>query len=106
VDSVLNEGRLDFLQQNKGNFLYSTATSNSIMDYSIKGMDDSVVDSLPSRGPVLTAVMSPSPLKGRTRSGARILKSGIDLRSIRKLYDSPILSIPETLVKVPSIFLL
>jgi hypothetical protein len=76
------------------------------MDYSTKVMEDSAVDSPPSRGPVLTAVTSPSPLKGRTSFGAWILKSWTDLRSIRKLYDSPILSIPETLVKVLSIFLL
>ena len=70
MDSVLNEGRLDFLQQSKGNFLYSTATSNSIMDYSIKVMEDSIVDSPPSHNPVLTTVMSPLLLKGRIRLGA------------------------------------
>jgi hypothetical protein len=106
VDSVLNEGGLDFSQQSKENFLYSAAPANSTMDYSTKVMEDSVIDSPPNRCPILTAMTSSSPLKGRIRSGARILKSRTNLRSIRKLYDSPILSIVETLVKVTSIFLL
>jgi hypothetical protein len=106
VDSVLNEGGLDFSQQSKENFLYSAAPANSTMDYSTKVMEDSVVDSPPSRGPIPNAVTSPSPLKGKTRSRAQILNLGTDLRSIRKLYHPPTSSIQETLVKVPSIFLL
>ena len=70
MDSVLNEGGLDFSQQSKGNFLYSIATTNSIMHYSTKVMEDSVVDNCPSCGSILTAVTSPSLLKGKTRSKA------------------------------------
>ena len=106
MDSILNEGGLDFSQQSKENFLYSAALANSTIYYSTKVMEDSLVDSPPTRGPVPNSVMSSLPLKGKTRFGARILNSGTDLRSIQKLYDLLASSIQETLVKVPSILLL
>jgi hypothetical protein len=72
----------------------------------MKVLEDSMVDSPPSRSLVQTVTTSSSPLKGKARSEARILNSGIDLRSIQKLYDLPISTIRETLEKVPSILLL
>jgi hypothetical protein len=50
MDSILDQGRLVHSQRSKGNFLFSTATANSIMDYSAKVIEDNVVDSPPSRG--------------------------------------------------------
>ena len=51
--SVMDLGRLDYSQQSKGNFLYSTATVNSTMDYLIKVIEDNVVNSPQVRGHVL-----------------------------------------------------
>ena len=50
-----------FLQHSKGNLLYSTATTQSIMDYLPKAVKDGVVDS-PSSCEVPVAVNLPSPL--------------------------------------------
>ena len=41
-----------FLQQSKGNFLYSIATIQLTMDYLSNALEDGVVDSLLSHGPM------------------------------------------------------
>jgi hypothetical protein len=54
---------LDYSQRSKLNFLYSAATTNSTMDYSVKVIEDDAVDSPPSRSQIPLTVSSPSPLK-------------------------------------------
>ena len=54
-------GAYAFSQLNKGNLLYSAATTQSMMDYLPKAVDDGVLDSPLSCGASL-AVNSPFPL--------------------------------------------
>jgi hypothetical protein len=51
--------------QSMGNFLYSAAIANSIMDCSTKMMEDGVVNSPPNRNVQPVAVSSPSPLRAK-----------------------------------------
>ena len=69
VDSVMDIGAYAISQHSKGNLLYSAPTAQSTMDYSLKAVDNGVVDSPPSRGASLT-VNSPSLLreKGKLQS--------------------------------------
>ena len=73
VDSVMEFGTCAFLQRRKGNFLYSAATTQSMIDYSRKALEDGIVDSPPNRDVVPVAVNSPSPL--RSKASARSLES-------------------------------
>ena len=43
VDSVMQFGTCTFFRQNKGNFLYSFATSLSIINYFSKALDDGAI---------------------------------------------------------------
>jgi hypothetical protein len=52
VDSVVDLWGVEFFERSKGNNLYSTATANSTIDFATKVIEDSVVDSPPSRGHV------------------------------------------------------
>ena len=63
MDLVLDLKGLDFSQQRKENFLFFAATVNSTMDYSIKVIEDSVVDNPPNHGHVPQVVNSLSPLR-------------------------------------------
>jgi hypothetical protein len=98
--SVLDLGGLDYSQQSKGNFLYSTMIANSTMDYLTKVIEDSVVNSLHSRGHVPLMVNSLLPLRVKTGAVVWILNSMVDSRSLKKFYNSPSSSIPKALVKV------
>ena len=73
--------RLDFFQQNKDNFLYFAATTNSTMDYSIKVIEDSAVDSPPNCGQASLMVSFLPPLRGRPNYGVSILSTVADSRS-------------------------
>jgi hypothetical protein len=84
LDLVMDLERLDFFQQNKGNFLYFAATANSTMDYSAKVIEDSVVDSPPSCGRASLTVSSLPPLRGRPNHGMSILSTVVDSRSFHK----------------------
>jgi hypothetical protein len=83
VDSVVDLWGVEFFERSKGNNLYSTATANSTIDFATKVIEDSVVDSPPSRGHVPQVVSSPSPLKMKTRGTARILSPFADSRLYR-----------------------
>jgi hypothetical protein len=63
------------------------------MDYSTKVIEDSVVDSPPSRGQIPHVVSLPSPLRVKTKIAAWILGCVTESRSFQKLYDSPSSSI-------------
>jgi hypothetical protein len=86
--------------QNKGNFLYSAATTNSTMDSSTKTMEDGVVDSPPNRNAQPGRVSSPLPLKAKSTTQTRCPGSFGDSRSSRKLYNIPSFSSPSGVVKV------
>ena len=57
-------GASAFPQHSKGNLLYSVATAQLTMDYSLKAVEDGVVDNPPSCE-VLVAMNLPSPCGGR-----------------------------------------
>ena len=58
----------------KGHLLYSTATTQSTMDYLRKAVEDDVVDSPPSRGIILVPINSPIPLRGKGVGESSMLK--------------------------------
>ena len=84
------------------NFLCSAATANSTMDFSTKPIDNSVLDSPPSRSRRLPISCSPSPLQPPRRP---TLPLDSDRGPQRKLYvedQGPAISI-EMRSDVPSI---
>lgn len=70
-----------------GNFLCSAATANSTMDFSLKPVDDGVVDSPPNRTPQQPKSCSPSPLRSAHAVFSRMSPSPPDRVPQRKLYD-------------------
>jgi hypothetical protein len=79
---------------------YSATTANLTMDYSVKVIEDDVVDSLPSCSQILLIVSSSSLLMGRSRPVVHIFSSTTKTRSNRKLYDLTPSSTLSTVVKV------
>ena len=65
MDSMMEIEACALLQNNKGHFLYSVATAQSMMDYLRKAIKDDVVDSPPSHAIILVAINLPSPLWGK-----------------------------------------
>ena len=65
VDSVMEIEACALSQYSKGHLLYSTATTQSTMDYSCKAVEEDVVDSPPSGAVISVAINSPSPLQGK-----------------------------------------
>lgn len=65
VDSIMDYGPCAISQRNKGNFMYSTATTQSKMDFSAKSVEDNVVNSSPNGWPRPLTVSSFSPLGKR-----------------------------------------
>jgi hypothetical protein len=70
------------------------------MDSSIKTMEDGIVDSPPNCNAQLVTISSPSPLRAKSTTPARIRGSFGDSRSSRKLYNIPSSSLPCGMVKV------
>jgi hypothetical protein len=68
--------------------------------YSVKVIEDDVVDSLPSCSQILLIVSSSSLLMGRSRPVVHIFSSTTKTRSNRKLYDLTPSSTLSTVVKV------
>jgi hypothetical protein len=66
----------------------------------MKTMDDGVVDRPPNRNAQLVTVSSPSPLRAKSMTPARIRGSFGDSRSSRKLYDISSSSLLSRVVKV------
>ena len=65
-------GGWDYLLQSKGNFLYSTAIKNSTIDSSTKMIEDGVVDSPPNHNAQSVTISSPSSLKAKSTTPARL----------------------------------
>jgi hypothetical protein len=74
ADSILDYGQYEILST--GNFLCSTPTLNSTMDFSIRSVEDGVVDSPPDRKPRLPVLFSPSPLRSREIRASSATASG------------------------------
>ena len=53
VNLVMKFWACAFLQHSKGNLLYSTATTQSMIDYLPKALEDGIVDTPSSHGVVL-----------------------------------------------------
>ena len=67
--------------------MLSAATAQSTMDFSMKPVNDGVVDSPPNGGKRPFMVCSPSPLKYRPRSTSPQDRSKMNVVMQRKLYD-------------------
>lgn len=68
ADSFSDYGQFSISQCGLGYIMYSAATAQSTMDYSIMPIDDGVVDSPPNGGKCPLPKSSPSPVKIRARS--------------------------------------
>ena len=69
-----------------GNFLYSAPTVNSTMDFSVKPIEEGVVDSPPNSKFRLPILCSPSPLRSMGRHVSSMSPDSSDKRTQRKLY--------------------
>ena len=74
--SALEDGSCDTAPLSKPYMLCSAADATSAaIDYSKGNIEDGIVDSPPSRGPVKTPICSPSPLKRASLSWGRSFSS-------------------------------
>ena len=84
ADSILDYGQYVILST--GNFLYSAPTVNSTMDFSVKPIEEGVVDSPPNNKLRLPISCSPSPLRPMHRRASSMSPDSSDKRTQRKLY--------------------
>ena len=87
ADSILDYGQYAILQSGLGHIMYSAATAQSTMDFSVKPINHGVVDSPPSGGKRPRPVSSPSPLKARAMPPSPNNRSSAVGPPQRKLYD-------------------
>ena len=98
ADSILNYGQYVILST--GNFLCSTPTVNSTMDFSVKPIKEGVVDSPPNSKLRLPISCSPSPLRSMDRRASSMSPGSSEKGTQRKLYGEE--SIPiETTTRTP-----
>ena len=84
TDSILDYGQYVILST--GNFLFSAPTVNSTMDFSVKPIEEGVVDSPPNSKLRLPMLCSPSPLRSMDRHASSMLPASSDKGTQRKLY--------------------
>ena len=96
VDSFSDYGQFAISENRLGHILYSAATAQSTMDFSVMPLDDGVVDSPPNMGKRLMHNNSPSPLKCQPLSSSPWDRSGFSLVAPRKLYKD---KLPQDLVE-------
>ena len=84
VDSILDYGQYVILST--GNFLFSAPTVNSTMDFSVKPIEEGVVDSPPNSKLRLPILCSPSPLRLMDCYASSMLPTSSDKGTQRKLY--------------------
>ena len=84
ADSILDYGQYVILST--GNFLYSAPTVNSTMDFSVKPIEEGVVDSPPNSKLRLPISCSPSPLRLMGRRASSMSPDSSDRGTQRKLY--------------------
>ena len=98
ADSILDYGQYVIL--NTGNFLCSAPMVNSTMDFSVKPIEEGVVDSPPNSKLHLPISCSPSPLRSMDRRASSMLPGSSEKGTQRKLYGEE--SIPiKTATKMP-----
>ena len=84
TDSILNYKQYVILST--GNFLCTAPTVNSTMDFSIKPIEEGVVDSPPNTKLRMPISCSPSPLRSMHRRASSMSPDSIDKGTQRKLY--------------------
>ena len=84
VDSILDYGQYVILST--GNFLCSVPTVNSTMDFSVKPIEEGVVDSPPNSKLRVPISCSPSPLRSMHRRASSMSPDSSDKGTQRKLY--------------------
>ena len=99
ADSILDYGQYVILST--GNFLCSAPTVNSTMDFSIKPIEEGVVDSPPNSKLRLPISCSPSPLRSMDRCASSMSPGSCEKGTQRKLYGED--SIPiKTATRTPT----
>lgn len=89
ADSIMDYGQYAISQSGLGHIMYSAATAQSTMDFSMKPIDDGVVDSPPNGGKRPRPVRSPSPLKSHTLCASPRTRSSDGGAPPRRLYCLP-----------------
>ena len=84
VDSILDYEQYVILST--GNFLCSAPTVNSTMDFSVKPIEEGVVDSPPNTKLCMLISCSPSPLRSMHRRALSMSPDSINKGTQRKLY--------------------
>ena len=84
ADSILDYGQYVILST--GNFLCSVPTVNSTMDFSVKPIEEGVVDSPPNRNLRMPISCSPLPLRSMHRRASSMSPDSSDKGTQRKLY--------------------
>ena len=84
ANSILDYGQYVILST--GNFLCSAPTVNSTMDFSVKPVDEGVVDSPPNTKLHMPIPCSPLPLRSMHRRASSLLPNSSDKGTQRKLY--------------------
>ena len=84
ADSILDYGQYVILST--GNILFSAPTVNSTMDFSVKPIEERVVDSPPNSKLRLPMSCSPSPLRSMDRCASSMSPTSSDKGMQRKLY--------------------
>ena len=100
-DSILDYGQYVILST--GNFLCSAPTLNLSMDFSIKYIEDGVVNSPPNKKSLLLVSCSPSPLHSRGLWNLSMSPTVSDKGTQIKLYGDAnhLMSTPEVKPSVP-----
>ena len=94
ADSILDYGQYVILST--GNFLCSAPTVNSTMDFSVKPIEEGMVDSPPNSKLRLPISCSPSPLRSMHRRASSMLPDSSDKGTQRKLYGEETIPIAIT----------
>ena len=87
ADSILDYGQYTISQSGLGHIMFSAPIAQSTMDFSMKPINDGVVDSPPNGGKRPRLLSSPSPLKTRSLTTSPNTRSSAGGAPQRKLYD-------------------
>ena len=90
ADSFSDYGQFAISQSGLGHIMYSAATTQSTMDFSIMPVDEGVVDSPPNGGKCPLTRSSPSLVKIRARSTSPGLVLQMNVVTQRKLYEEDV----------------
>ena len=90
ADSFSGYGQFAISQSGLGHIMYSAATAQSTMDFSILPVDDGVVDNPSNGGKCPLPKSSPSPVKICARSTSPGLPSQMNIVTQKKLYEDDV----------------